>query len=105
VIVGKTTKSKDDLKREILLMGGNVKLEVSESTAAVVSTVAEVEKLSRKIEEAKNYDIHVVSEDFVEEAKEFTDTPIILFKKKSIAPWGGDPSSRISKSVATVNII
>ena len=83
-------------------MGGNVRGSVKEDTAAVISTPAAVEAMLARIQDAQAKDIHVVSEDFVEEAKDFQDAPIILINKKSIAPWGGDPSARVSKSIATV---
>ena len=102
VITGKTTKSKDELMKEIILLGGNVKSKVAEDTAAVIATPADVEKMVKRIQEAQELDIHVVSEDFVEEAKGFTDAPIMLIKKKSIAPWGSDPQVRCNKSIATV---
>ncbi|KAL7291310.1 hypothetical protein TKK_0014913 [Trichogramma kaykai] len=101
VITGKTTKSKDELMKEILLLGGSVKTKVSKETAAVIASPTDVEKMIARVADAQDLDINVVSEDFVEEAKDFTDTPFTLIKKKSIAPWGGDPSTRISKSIAT----
>ncbi|XP_014212183.1 poly [ADP-ribose] polymerase [Copidosoma floridanum] len=100
VITPKTKLSKDHLKKEILMLGGNVKTKVTRETAAVISTPEQVEKMPVVIQDAQDFDIHVVSEDFVEEAKEFHDTPFTLIKKKSIAPWGGDAQARVSKSVA-----
>lgn len=102
VIAIKNSKKKEELRKEILLMGGAVKSKIAEDTAAVISTPEEVEKMNKIMQDAEEYDIHVVSEDFVEESKEFKDAPIILIKKKSIAPWGGDPATRVSKSIATV---
>ncbi|XP_058807262.1 poly [ADP-ribose] polymerase [Phymastichus coffea] len=101
VLAGFSKEKKEKLTKEILLLGGVVKTKVAEDTAAVISTPNEVEKSSSKIEDAQDKDIHVVSEDFIEEAKEFQDAPIMLIKKKSIAHWGSDPSSRVSKSIAT----
>lgn len=51
---------------------------------------AEVEKNSKKIEEAKKFDIQIISEDFVEEAK--AGGAVILINKKSICSWGSDVS-------------
>ncbi|OXU23091.1 hypothetical protein TSAR_015014 [Trichomalopsis sarcophagae] len=101
VIAIKNSKKKESLTKEILLMGGAVKSKIAEDTAAVISTPEEVEKMNKIMQEAEEHDIHVVSEDFVEEAKEFKDAPIILIKKKAIAPWGSDPATRVSKSIAT----
>lgn len=102
VITSKTIKSRDELKKEILFLGGNVKTKVSADTAAVISTADQVQKMSSQIQDAQSLDIHVVSEDFLEEAKEFVDAPYMLIKKKSIASWGSDPQTRVSKSVAKV---
>lgn len=102
VVAIKNSKKKESLTKEILLMGGAVKSKVAEDTAAVISTPEEVEKMNKIIQDAEEHDIHVVSEDFVEEAKDFKDAPTMLIKKKAIAPWGSDPATRVSKSIATV---
>ncbi|KAJ8686796.1 hypothetical protein QAD02_022590 [Eretmocerus hayati] len=100
VIAIRDSKKKDALAKEIMLLGGTVKSKVAENTAAVISDSQQVEKMTSKIQAAQDLDIHVVSEDFVDEAKDFTKTPTILINKKSIAPWGSDPSARVSKSIA-----
>ena len=103
VIVGRTTKDKESLKRDILLLGGKVVTKLDENVTAVISNPNEVEKMSRKIEEAKSLDIHVISEDFVEEAKPLTDSAVPLLEQKSICTWGGDPTIRILNVAAKSN--
>ncbi|XP_044593172.1 poly [ADP-ribose] polymerase [Cotesia glomerata] len=100
VIAGKTKKSKDTLTKEIMNLGGTVTSKVSDTTAAVISTEAAVEKGGKVIEDAEKLDIQVVSEDFVDEAKDYKDTPIPLITKKNIASWGGDPNARVVASLA-----
>lgn len=92
-ICGMTAKSKGLLKSEIQKLGGKVVSKIHDKLAAVIATPAEVEKNSKKIEEAKKFDIQIISEDFVEEAK--AGGAVILINKKSICSWGSDPRSRI----------
>ncbi|KAG7202334.1 hypothetical protein KM043_018664 [Ampulex compressa] len=100
VIIGHTETNKDVLKKSILLLGGTVSTKIHENLAAVISTPKEVEKMNKKMEEAKEHDIQVISEDFVEEAKEYTEAPVMLIKKKTISSWGGDPATRIASVAA-----
>ncbi|XP_076760551.1 poly-(ADP-ribose) polymerase [Xylocopa sonorina] len=95
VIIGQTGINKDVLKKEIMLLGGDVVSKIHEHVAAVISTQNEVDKMSKKMEEAKNLNIQVITKDFVEEAKEYTKPAISLIKKKTISSWGGDLSDRI----------
>lgn len=96
VIIGHTEKHKDTLKKEILHLGGDVISKLHEHVTAVISTLHEIEKMSKKMEEAKNFNIQIITEDFVEEAKEYTKSAISLIKKKTISSWGGNLSDRIN---------
>lgn len=100
IILGRTQKNKEDLKKEILLLGGTVATKIHQDLAAVISNQNEVEKMSKRMEDVKSYDIQVITEDFVEEAKEYTDAPIMLLKKKTISSWGGDINARLSNVIA-----
>lgn len=95
VIIGRTGKDKDVLKKNIMLLGGDITTKIHENLAAVISTQHEIEKMSKKMEEAKNLNIQVITEDFVEEAKEYTKSAVSLIKKKTISSWGGNLSDRI----------
>ncbi|XP_033221559.1 poly [ADP-ribose] polymerase [Belonocnema kinseyi] len=105
LIAGRTKTDKEVLKRNILLLGGKVVTKLDENVTAVISIPKEVEKMSSKIEDAKDLDIHIISEDFVEEAKPLTDSAaaVTLLEQKSICTWGGDPTIRISKVAAKSN--
>ncbi|PSN54639.1 Poly [ADP-ribose] polymerase [Blattella germanica] len=92
-ILGKTTKSRDELKKEIQKLGGKVVTQISDKLAAVISTPTEVEKMNKKMEEVKTCDIQVVPEDYLDEAKD--GSAILLITKKSICSWGSDPQKRI----------
>ena len=102
-IVGRIKTDKETLKRDILLLGGKVVTKLDENVTAVISTPQEIEKMSSKIEHAKDLDIHVISEDFVEEAKPLKDSAVSLLEQKSICTWGGDPTIRIAKVAAKSN--
>ncbi|XP_012253348.2 poly [ADP-ribose] polymerase [Athalia rosae] len=96
LILGKTQKDKEELKKEILLLGGKVVTKVHANLAACISNPDEVEKMNKRMQEIEALDIQVVSEDFVEEAKEFDKVAVMLINKKNICSWGGDPSLRIA---------
>ncbi|OAD52149.1 Poly [ADP-ribose] polymerase [Eufriesea mexicana] len=105
VIIGHTSKDKNTLKKEVLHLGGDITSKIHEHVAAVISTQHEIDKMSKKMEEAKQLNIQVITEDFIEEAKEYTKSAIALIKKKTISSWGGNVSDRINviieKSTAT----
>jgi len=100
VILGRTQKDKEELKKEILLLGGTVTTKIHQDLAAVISNQNEVEKMNKRMEDVKSHDIQVITEDFIEEAKEYTDAPIMLLKKKTISSWGGDINARLSNAIA-----
>ncbi|XP_076286203.1 poly-(ADP-ribose) polymerase [Lasioglossum baleicum] len=95
-IIGRMAKDKNDLKKEIINLGGEVSSKLHENIAAVISTQKEIDKMSARMEEAESLNIQVITEDFLEEAKEYTKPAISLIKKKTISTWGGDLSSRIN---------
>ncbi|XP_012538492.2 poly [ADP-ribose] polymerase [Monomorium pharaonis] len=103
VILGRTQRDKEDLKKEILLLGGTVTTKIHQDLAAVISNQNEVDKMNKRMEEVKSHDIQVITEDFIDEAKEYTDAPIMLLKKKTISSWGGDINARLSNVIAKSN--
>ncbi|GAB1867984.1 Poly [ADP-ribose] polymerase [Camponotus japonicus] len=103
VILGRTQKDKEELKKEILLLGGTVTTKIHEDLAAIISNQNELEKMNKRMEDVQACDIQVITEDFIEEAKEYTDAPIMLLKKKTISSWGGDINARLSNVVAKSN--
>ena len=95
VIIGRTERNKDSLKKEIMLLGGDVTSKIHEHVAAIISNQQEIEKMNKKMEEAKKFNIQVITEDFIEEAKEYIMPAITLIEKKTISSWGGNLSNRI----------
>lgn len=100
VILGQTNKNKEILKKEIVLLGGSVITKIHENLAAVISNLKEIEKMNKRMEDVKSLDIQVVSEDFVEEAKDYTELAFALIKKKTISDWGGDIKTRLADVIA-----
>ncbi|CAD5118902.1 DgyrCDS7576 [Dimorphilus gyrociliatus] len=94
-VIGKTTKSKAELTKEIKDLGGTVATAVDEKTFAVFSNEAEVKKNLKVIKEAKKNNIQVVKEDFLEEAMKVD--PVSLIDKHKLCDWGDDPKQRIQK--------
>lgn len=92
VIVGKLKNKKDELQKKIVRFGGKVVTKISESVMAVISTSEDVEKMGSRISDAQSLDVHVVSEDFLDEVKDNASSIPDLVIKKSICSWGSDVS-------------
>lgn len=95
VILGKPPKGKDDLKKAIAKLGGKVVTKLLTHVMAVISTPEEVEKMNSRMSDAKALDIHVVPQEFVDEAPNYVGRIPELIIKKSICDWGSDPSKRL----------
>lgn len=95
VIIGRLKQNKDDIKKKITTMGGKVVTKIKRSVMAIISTEADVEKMGSRISEAQMEDIHVVSEDFLDEAKDYVGKIPELVLKKNICSWGSDVSENI----------
>lgn len=98
VIVGYTKDEKDELKEKIKKLGGKVATKISRSTMAVIARESDVEKMVSRVEQAQVEDVHVVSKDFVDEAKDNVGKIPDLVIKKSICNWGSDVSEIKSNS-------
>ncbi|PIK37446.1 putative poly [Apostichopus japonicus] len=96
VVQGKLNKTKQQLKREIESLGGSVVATVTPSVACVISNEAEVEKMTKKIKDAKKCDVHVVSEEFLQSVK--TGGAALQITEHSICDWGSDPHNRIAET-------
>ncbi|XP_072383200.1 poly [ADP-ribose] polymerase-like [Diabrotica undecimpunctata] len=97
VIVGKPPKGKDEIKKQILSMGGKLITKIDEKVAAIISTTQEVEKMNMRMQQAEKFDIHVVPDDFLDEAKNNVGKIADLIIEKSICEWGSDPTDRLPK--------
>ncbi|XP_058058337.1 poly [ADP-ribose] polymerase [Anopheles bellator] len=99
VILGKTATPKDQLKLQIQKLGGKVVTKIASHTAAIISTPEEVERMSKRMEEAKELEIQVVPEEFLEDAK--TGSALSFITSRAICDWGSDPLTRIPSEEET----
>lgn len=88
VIVGKTEKSKDEIKKIIQKMGGKLGTKIHDKIAAIISTESEVERLGNRMQEAKDLGIQVVPEQFLDDAK--LGNAISFIISQSLCDWGTD---------------
>jgi len=91
--VGKLKTSRSKLKARIEKLGATLVTNIDRTTLCVITTKAEVDKESPKIKEAKDLNILVVSEDFLD-AVENGSNPIQAIDFNRIAEWGGDIEKR-----------
>ncbi|XP_058116089.1 poly [ADP-ribose] polymerase-like [Anopheles ziemanni] len=93
LIWGKTPTPQNQLKQKIQKLGGKVVKYLASHTAAIISTPREVEKMGYRMLEAKQLQIQVVPEDFIECAQAGNALSYIV--SQSICDWGSDPQTRI----------
>lgn len=92
VILGYAKDDKEELKDKIKKLGGKVVTKISRTNMAVIARESDVENMGSRIEQARVEDVHVVSKDFVDEAKENAGKIPDLVIKKSICQWGSNVS-------------
>lgn len=96
VILGKPKRGKDALKKDIAKQGGKVVTKINREVMAIFANKEDVEKMGTRMEEAKEQEVHVVPEEFIDEvARHYGKIPEFVLEK-SICDWGSDVS--ISKS-------
>lgn len=92
VILGKPKRGKEQLKKDITRLGGKVVTKIQDSVMAVFASAEDVEKMGSRMRDVQTCDIHVVPEEFVDEAKDNVGKIPDLIIKKSISSWGSDVS-------------
>uniref|UniRef100_A0A182VQR6 Poly [ADP-ribose] polymerase n=1 Tax=Anopheles minimus TaxID=112268 RepID=A0A182VQR6_9DIPT len=93
VVLGKTATPKDQLKLRIQKMGGKLVTKIASHTAAIISTPEEVERLNSRMREAKELQIQVVPEEFLDDAQ--GGGALSFITSRAICDWGSDPQTRI----------
>lgn len=89
VIFGETKNSHIDIKNKILEMGGKIGANVQCSTAAIITNDNfDPKSLEQQIEEARKHQIHLISEEYLDEVMD--NDPIKLIVEKSLCTWGKD---------------
>ncbi|XP_051908045.1 poly [ADP-ribose] polymerase 1 isoform X1 [Hippocampus zosterae] len=87
--VGKLAKNKDDIKAAVEELGGKI-CTAANKASLCISTKKEVEKLGKKMEEAKEAGVRVVSEDFLTDIKSSGKALQELVSLHAISPWGAE---------------
>ncbi|XP_012872731.1 PREDICTED: poly [ADP-ribose] polymerase 1 [Dipodomys ordii] len=87
--LGKLSRNKDEVKAEVEKLGGKVTGTASKASLCI-STKKEVDKMSKKMEEVKEANIRVVSEDFLQDVSTSTKTLQELFSVHILSPWGAE---------------
>uniref|UniRef100_A0A182R0F8 Poly [ADP-ribose] polymerase n=1 Tax=Anopheles farauti TaxID=69004 RepID=A0A182R0F8_9DIPT len=93
VILGKTATPKDQLKLKIQKLGGKVVTKIASHTAAIISTPEEVERMGSRMMDAKDLQIQVVPEEFLDDAQ--GGGALSFIRSRAICDWGSDPQTRI----------
>lgn len=99
VIVGKTEKSKDEIKKIIQKMGGKLGSKIHDKVAAIIANEAEVERMGGRMNDAKELGIQVVPESFLDDVKDGNAVSFII--SQSLCDWGTDPNARIPQEDLT----
>ncbi|CAJ1078015.1 poly polymerase 1 [Seriola dumerili] [Xyrichtys novacula] len=87
--VGKLVKNKDELKAAVEELGGKITGTASKASLCL-STKKEVEKMCKKMEEARDAGVRVVSEDFLTDIKSSGKALQELVSLHAISPWGAE---------------
>ncbi|CAF1511392.1 unnamed protein product [Adineta ricciae] len=89
---GRLSSSVATLQKEIERLGGTFSSKIDETVGIVISSQDELQKKSKKLQDAETMNIHVVSEDFLKEI--LNDRPSIVMEKCKISTWGILPHIR-----------
>ncbi|XP_057662196.1 poly [ADP-ribose] polymerase-like [Diorhabda carinulata] len=95
VIIGKPPKGKVEIKKQVEAMGGKLITKIDENIAAIISTPLEVEKMNQRMKTAEANQIHIVTDDFLDECKNYMGRIAELIIEKCICDWGTDPTPRL----------
>ncbi|RZB77497.1 poly-(ADP-ribose) polymerase [Asbolus verrucosus] len=101
VILGQPQRGKDELKKQISKLGGKVITKISGTVMAVIASEADVEKMGARMRLVQENRVHVVPEEFVDEAAEHVGKIPELVIEKAICDWGSDPNTRLPPEPST----
>ncbi|XP_077366145.1 poly [ADP-ribose] polymerase 1 [Festucalex cinctus] len=85
--VGKLARSKDDVKAAVEELGAKMCTAAGKASICI-STKKEVEKMGKKMEEAKEAGLRVLAEDFLADVKSSGKALQELLSLHAISPWG-----------------
>lgn len=87
--LGKLSQNKEDVKATIEKLGGKVTATVNKASLCV-STKKELDKMSKKMEEVREANVRVVSEDFLQDVAASTKSLQELLSAHALSPWGAE---------------
>lgn len=91
-LIGKLDRSRDEIKIQVEKLGGKLTSSVHSKMAVIISNEKEVEKMSEKMQTAKEHGIQIVPLKFLDEVT--ADNAIKYMKTQSICDWGTDVSHK-----------
>lgn len=90
-IIGTLSRPRPQLKAAIEKLGGKLVTKIHKNLFAILSTAKEVEKMNLRMQNAKFFGIHIVTEHFIDDIQELVQSGAIEYlKKNSICDWGTD---------------
>ena len=98
---GKLTRKNDEIKVMLGRLGGKLQTPLNNLTIALITNEEEVEKMNKKLREAVSLDIHIISENFLDEitsTSKFEDFEKLITKHK-IHTCGSDLKTRVDLCV------
>lgn len=93
LVLGKLSKSRDEIKKIIVKAGGRITTKLHDKVMAVIAPKKMVEEMTDKMEMAQTMNIQVVGEEFLDEFMKVD--PIQYIQTQNICDWGSDPRLRI----------
>ncbi|CAF4279801.1 unnamed protein product, partial [Rotaria magnacalcarata] len=90
--VGRLSKRLSTLHKQIEELGGTIATTIDKSVDVIISTQDEVQKGSKKIQDAQKFEIHIVPEQFLNDV--LNDRPSIVMDKLKLSTWGILPHIR-----------
>ncbi|KAB1258519.1 Poly [ADP-ribose] polymerase 1 [Camelus dromedarius] len=97
--LGKLSRNKDEVKAMIEKLGGKL-TGTANKASLCVSTKKEVDKMNKKMEEVKEANIRVVSEDFLQDVSASTKSLQELLSTHILSPWGAEVKAEPVEAVA-----
>ncbi|XP_020837799.1 poly [ADP-ribose] polymerase 1 isoform X1 [Phascolarctos cinereus] len=87
--LGKLSRNKDEMKAAIEELGGKL-TGTANKASLCISTKKEVEKMSKKMEEVKEANVRVVSEDFLQDVSASSKSLQELLSLHTLSSWGAE---------------
>ncbi|XP_057584495.1 poly [ADP-ribose] polymerase 1 isoform X2 [Hippopotamus amphibius kiboko] len=97
--LGKLSQNKDEVKAMIEKLGGKL-TGTANKASLCISTKKEVDKMNKKMEEVKEANIRVVSEDFLQDISASTKSFQDLLSTHLLSPWGAEVKAEPVETVA-----